>query len=118
MYRLPKNINLAFFLTREIEQICFGANSLILNFDGYLSVNVTSSIGLADSTGRMQEYLDFREGAQTLLALINQPVTSATSDEAGTLLLTFASGTVLAIYDDSDQFESYFIQNGDQLIVV
>ena len=118
MYGLPKDINLGFFSGKTLLQACFGFCDLILNFDGAVSVTVTSSIGTVDSSGRVQQHDDFRQVAAAVLVLLNQSVLSAEGNEAGTLTLQFDGGGMLAIYDDSRYYESYTIRNGEQMIVV
>ncbi len=118
MYGLPHDVNLDFFEGKVLLQACFGAHDLILNFDGDVSVTVTSSIGWASPDGAIQRHDDFRQVAPQVLGLLNQPVTSATAVDAGTLSLHFADGSRLYVYDDSKEYESYTIKNGDQMIVV
>jgi hypothetical protein len=118
MYGLPDRIDLGFFIGRTLLQVCFGANSLILNFDGYVSVNVSSAVGCLDTDGSIQRHINFHEVASKLIGLIDQTIISANSDHSGTLLLNFNGGGILAVYDNSEQFESYFIRNGDQQIIV
>ena len=118
MYGLPRDINLAFFNGKTLLQACFGANDIILNFDGNISITVTSSLGCMGSGGSIQQCDDFRQTAPSVLELLNQTVLTAEGDEAGTLTLKFDGGGMLAIYDDSKNYESYVINNGGQMIVV
>ena len=118
MYGLPHNTSLAFFNGKTLLQVCFGAHDLLLNFDGDVSVMVSSSVGCMDSGGAIQRYDDFRDAAPALLTLLNQTVMSAEGGREGTLTLRFDGGRPLAIYDDSKEYESYTIKNGEQLIVV
>jgi hypothetical protein len=117
MYGLPHDINLAFFNQKLLLQVCIGACELILNFDG-VSVTVTSSVGFADTGGAFRRYDGFPEAASALVTLLNQHITSAEGENAGTLTLRFDGGGILSIYDDSKAYESYTIRNGAQLIVV
>jgi hypothetical protein len=118
MYGLPRDTKLGFFNAKTLLQACFGVHELILNFEGDVSVTVTSSLGCVDSSGNVQQYDDFRQVAAAALALLNRAVLSADGDEAGTLTLRFDGGGILAIYDDSKEYESYTIKNGEQMIVV
>jgi hypothetical protein len=118
MYGLPRDVSLGFFEGKTLLQACFGAHDLILNFDGDVSITVTSSIGWASPDGLIQQYDDFCHGAPPVLDLLNQPVTAAAAVDAGTLRLQFADGSRLYVYDDSKEYESYTITNGDQMIVV
>ena len=118
MYGLPRNIDLGFFNGKTLLQACFGVHDVILNFDGHVSVSVTSSLGCMVSGGSMHAYEDFSQAAPAVLALLNQKVLVAEGDEAGALTLRFDGGGMLAIYDDSKNYESYVINNGGQIIVV
>ncbi len=118
MYGLPRDLNLAFFNGKALLQACFGAHDVILNFDGNISVSVTSSLGCTGSGGSFQQGDDFRQIAPAVLELLNQTVLAAEGDEAGTLTLKFDGGGMLAIYDDSKNYESYIINNGGEMIVV
>lgn len=118
MYGLPRDINLGFFNGKELLQACFGVHDIILNFDGDVSVTVTSSLGCMGPGGSIQQYDDFRQASPAVLVLLNQTVLAAEGDEAGTLTLKFDGGGMLAIYDDSKNYESYTINNGGKMIVV
>jgi hypothetical protein len=130
MYGLPRDIDLGFFKGKTLLQACFGAHDLILyfegevkleggiNLEGEVSVTVTSLLGCQDSGGRIQKYDDFRIAVPAVLALLNQTVLTAEGDEEGTLTLKFDGNGILAIYDDSKEFESYTIKCGERLIVV
>jgi hypothetical protein len=118
MYGLSRDIDLRFFNGKALLQVCFGANELILNFDGDVSVTVMSLLGCMGSGGSIQQHEDFRQAAPAVLVLLNQTILSAEGEEAGTLVLKFDGGGTLAIYDDSKNYESYTINNGGKLIVV
>jgi hypothetical protein len=118
MYGLPKAIDLGFFLSRSIVQVCVGENDLVLHFDGSLRISVTSGVGCLAPDGEFRDFTDFREAAPSLFALLNKAVVSWEATEDGRLTLKFDGGGRLAIYDDSAQFESYVITNGSQVIVV
>lgn len=118
MYGLPKDISVTFFHERTLLQLCIGVHDLILNFDNEIRITVTSAVALVDSTNTVQRSDDFRAVVTNLVRLLNQKVVSAQGDESGTLTLGFDNGQVLAIYDDSKEYESYTIKNGAQNIIV
>lgn len=118
MYGLPLGIDLSFFVGRELFSVHFAMHSLILHFDDDVTVTVTSLVGCIASDGSIQQYVDFRQAAPAILAMLNQTILAAEGDEAGTLTLRFDGGGMLAVYDDSKQYESYTIKNGGQMIVV
>ena len=118
MYGLPRNIDLTFFDHRALIQVCFGAHDLILRFDEGISVLVTSSVGYTASSGDARVFITVHEAASALFSLLNHSIVSAKGDERGTLVIMFDDGGTVFIYDDSKQFESYVITNGEQVIVV
>ena len=118
MYGLPIDIDLGFFSARTLIQVCIGAHDLILNFDGGVSVTVMSCIGVAGFKGTIRRHEDFRQAASVLVTLIDRTVASAQREGAGTLHLTFQGGGTLLIYDDTNEYESYVVTNGGQLLVV
>ena len=118
MYGLPKGMNLTFFDQRTLIQVCIGGHDLILNFDGGISVTITSSIAIVGLAAAYERYDDFREAGSRLVKLIDLKVEGAGAEGAGTLKIRFAGDETLFIFDDSEQYESYTIRNGDQLTVV
>jgi uncharacterized protein DUF6188 len=118
MYGLPPDLDLEFFDGKTLLQVCVGAHDLILNFDDGLSVTVTSSVGCADSSGSIQRYGDFCQAAPAVLVLVNRVVLSARDEGAGTLALRFDGGGALYVYDDSQHYESYTINNSGAPVIV
>lgn len=118
MYGLPHNIKLDFFVNTIFIQMCIGAHDLILNFDNNVSITITSSVACMVPNGNIQKETVFRNIASVLGLLLNHAVVSVNSNEAGTLKLEVDNGGMIEIYDDSKEFESYVIHNGEQIIVV
>jgi hypothetical protein len=58
------------------------------------------------------------EDAAVLFPLIGDVITAAKATSSGGLQLNFQSGALLEVHDDSAQYESFTIANGEQLIVV
>ena len=117
MYGLRRNTDLSFFSGRTLVQMCFGMHDLVLNFDGSVSVTVTSrvEIGAHDHSMQIEQFI---QSAPVLLALVNRVVVTAVATEAGTLELGFDNGEVLRFVDDSHQYESYVVRSGQEVIVV
>jgi len=118
MYGLPRDVCLTFLHGRTLLQACFGANDLILNFDGEVSVTVTSSVGYSDRGGTHRRCAELTAAAKDIVALLNRTVLTAAGHETGSLELKFDTGEILTIYDDSAEYESYVINNGGHMIVV
>ena len=118
MYRLPPNVDLSFFRGKALQQVCIGANELILHFDDRISIIITSVFSYAPGKGPQRIYDDYRAAAGVVVRFINETVVSAKGDAKGTLSLEFSGGGRLSILDDSEHYESYVIKNGDMTIVV
>jgi hypothetical protein len=118
MYGLPSDTNLDFLVTKILIQVCFGANDLILNFTDDISIAIFSSIGIGPNVDTITRHSNFTEISNEILKLLNQQISKIRWTTEGTLSLTI-NGTVLLIFDDSEQFESYTIKpsHGQQIIV-
>jgi hypothetical protein len=118
MHRLPPDLDLSFFKDKPLLQVCIGANELILHFDDDVSITVTSRIAVRGPLERQDTYEDFSKAAPAVLSLLNDVVTMAEGDAAGTLALAFRSGICLEFHDTSDHYESYLVRHSDKTIVV
>lgn len=118
MHGLPNNLDLSFFVGKELIQACFGEHNLVLHFAGEISVGVTSEVGVGSPGGACETAEDFRLLAAPILALLGQSVVAARREGEGTLCLRFAGRVELTLFDDSDEYESYWIRHGEVLIVV
>ena len=118
MNGLPSDINLDFFHGETLLQICVGANEIIWNFTGYISITLMSEFACTRPGGARHGFDDFRRAVGDVAYLVHEAVKSAKGTPDGTLTLEFGDGSRLELYDDSKQFESYVISNGDEVIVV
>ena len=118
MNGLPNNIDLDFFHGQKLLQICVGANEMIWNVDGYVSITATCAFACTPVGGSRHGYDDFRSAVGGVAYLVQEIVKSAKGTPDGTLTLECGDGTRLELYDDTKQFESYVIRNGDEVIVV
>ena len=118
MYGLPQNTNLDFLKGETLIQACFGANDLILNFSGNVSIAIFSSVGLGVDSENMKRHTVFEEAAGEILALLSKDVAAVSWTPNGTITLRFDNGNVIEIYDDSASFESYTVTSSRGLIVV
>ena len=118
MNGLPENVDLSFLNKKILEQICIGPHNLILRFEENVVINIQSVIELSKQAGKRQKYEDFGSAASPLAVLLNQSVSKAVGRSDGTLSLSFSEDYNLDIYDNSNQYESYQIWNGNDVIVV
>lgn len=118
MYGLPKGADFTFLESLTLLQICFGEHDLILNFDD-ASITIMSAIRIKNSDALgIQKYIDYRSAAPQILNLIGKSLMEVTTEEPGTLVLTFADACRLCIDDDSSDFESFIIEHRDRTWVV
>ncbi len=117
MYKLASKIDLDIFKDKVLIQACFGENEIILSFDPNLSVLLTSSISCISASGDVRRYKSLKESSTDLVKMLGFSTKYATGNEAGTLTVKFENEEAIEIYDDSDQFESFIIKNGAEVIV-
>lgn len=128
MYGLPPDIDLSFFVGRELNIVEVGLANVRFNFDGpVLAVGVQSLLSLTvqsriehTSRGSVSEW----EGAEnnppsaaSLLGLVGRSVVSVQGEPDGTLTLTFSNGDVVMVFDQ-EGYEAYQICYEDQRIYV
>jgi hypothetical protein len=65
-----------------------------------------------------EEFTDMPVGAAQLAALLGAHLDDVSGARDGTLVLSFATGSQVVIFDDSTHYESYQMHDGDRLIVV
>jgi hypothetical protein len=118
MYGLPKNIDLRFLIGKELLSISVAPNEVILRFDDYLTINITSECDYQPSVGEILRIENYPASASLICRLLCSTITEVKGDEDGTLSVKFSNGDMLTICDDSKQYESYQIKHGDKLIVV
>jgi hypothetical protein len=118
MYGLPIDTDLTFLHGKELESVSIGLHDVILHFDERVKITVTSECKYQTKTGETISIENYPASASLICKLINHSIVDAQGEENGTLSLKFSNGDTLIIYDDSEQYEAYQIQNGDKLIVV
>lgn len=128
MYGLNPNIDLSFFVGKELMQVAVGLADIQFDFSGpVLAPGVQHVVALSvqsriehDSKGVINEW-DGDENsplsAASLLGLVGSSVSSVQGNPDGTLTLTFSNGDVVTVFDN-EGYEAYQICNGDQRIYV
>ena len=118
MYGLAEDADLSFFKGAFLEQVCLGANQVILNFDQGVSISSACWVALAVGEHRIESD-DPRTLAPALMKLIAESIVDVRWKGDGTLFLLFSNGGSMRIEDDgAPHYESYQIKHGDDLIVV
>jgi hypothetical protein len=118
MYGLKNTIDLSFLLTASVSQVVVSLSALSIDFDKPVRLTIYSTFAVGLSGQPMSQFNGSTEDAQALFPLIGDAISEAKATASGGLQVTFESGSVLEIFDDSEQYESFSIANGDQLIVV
>ncbi|MDX2250916.1 MAG: DUF6188 family protein [Nitrospira sp.] len=128
MYGLKPDIDLNFFVGRDLNAVTVGPFDVQFNFDGpVLSPGVQSLLSLAVQSRiehSSKEIVNEWEGAEnnppsaaSLLGLVGKSVVSVYGDPDGTLTLTFSNGDVVTVFDH-EGYEAYQICYEDQRIYV
>ncbi len=119
MYGLPKDIDLSFFLGKELEQIAFSpgqiqwffSDGIHIGFSGEFSHSTQGKITVWDEDMPLVN-------AASVLSLVGAKVVDVEALTDGTLTLRFSNSETIALYDNSEHYESYTIRHGDDLFVV
>ncbi len=118
MYRLSKDASLSFLIGVELLQVCVGRNEVILNFDRNVRLTILSDFSVSIAGGRSIIYKETITGAVALFPLLHDVIEQARATEEGGLFLKFRSGMCVEAFDTSEQYESFWISNGDKQIIV
>jgi hypothetical protein len=118
MYRLKKSEDLGFIVGSTIEQVCASNTTLTINGDRDSYIRIFSGFSITTRTQSCTVFNGSAEDASVLLQLIGDVVEAATATDEGGLRVNFRSGLILDVFDDSDQYESFVIGNGDKQIIV
>lgn len=121
MHGLPDDTDLSSFAGSELIQVAFGEHQVQLAFHAasheQLKISIESEYAVS-ANGSKQRFDRATAGAAPLLSLLGASVTSAAGQADSTVVVTFADGRTLEIYEDDGPFESYQINIGQRIIVV
>ena len=115
MYGVPEKDDLVGLVGKELIQICIGVNQVFLQFEKNVRINVESRIEYPTFGGEVGNFCC--ENA-FLIGLLGSTVSEVYRADNRTLGITFSNGNSVELKDDSDQYESFQIKIGDDLIVV
>src|ERR1700744_159693 len=102
MYKLPDNIDLTFLVDRELLQVCFGLNVLILKFDESVIINIESKCRYLPSIGPIVEIDKYSQCANIICILLGYKIVEVNGYQTGELYAKFSNGDTFIIYDDND----------------
>jgi hypothetical protein len=115
MYGVPANLDLSFLHGAELVQICLGQFQLQFHFHPIGSISVEGGWELLHAAGqRIDGSCDVSDRPPYQLhRLLGLKVLSSEISAPDWFTLTFESGEMLRVFDDSEQFESFSIQPGN-----
>jgi hypothetical protein len=119
MYGLPPQFDATFLMGRTLEAVSFTSNTVTLCFDNDILITLLSSFEYADlATLESSPRVRVPVKQSNLMELIDRQITSVEGDKLGTLTLEFDRGSMLRLFDDSSEYESYRIAHGAREIIV
>ena len=117
MYGLPVDFDASFLIGRTLEQVCFTANQVIFNFDAGVRIVVEAAFSVALQGATSLRIVEVPCSDSDVMRLLERRISDASGSRDGTLTVTFVD-EVLAIYDNSREYESYQIWQGDTVLYV
>jgi hypothetical protein len=122
MYGLPHNVDWAPFEGATLIQVCFGEFQVQLAFqpadNEHLSISVESGYAVITASGEGVRDRGLLGGATGLLSLLGANVVGAAGTPEGALVVRFADGRSIEIYEDPDPYESYQLFIGGRHVIV
>jgi len=110
MHGLSETVDLGFLLGRRLDQVRLGLYQVQLVFDRDVSVDVEGEFTVDGTLCRVKD-------AHILHTVLGEYVQQVTRRGRGDLALNFDSH-FLVLHDSNDDYESYTLHNGSELIVV
>src|SRR5262245_59063042 len=115
MYGIPSHLDLSAFVGATAYMVCMSHAQLQINFEPHGHLNIEGRWELLDGSGqlvggRAREDANRPSGAELL---IGRKVIASAVLAPEWFELHFDGGTLLRVYDDSEQNESFSIQPGD-----
>jgi hypothetical protein len=118
MYGLPEDFDGRFLVGKRVELVCFSENQVVLNFDADISIVVESSFSFRSKPNVNERTSDVPVMESNLMELLGHKVFAVTVIGQRTLCVSFDNGSIFKCYDDTTQYESYKIRNGESVIIV
>ena len=118
MHGLQKETDLAFFIEKELLQVCVGLYQVILNFSDEVDIKIESLFNHKNSNESLTKENILPGSAISLLRLLGCTVSESSNIGNGTLELKFSNGDLLHIFDSDTGYESYQINSPDSKIIV
>jgi hypothetical protein len=122
MYGVPTDLDLRALHGARLDQLCLGPFQLEFHFSSGHAISVEGSWRVSGATGVTIDESHGRVGGRPgneshagwrVRDLLSDVVRSIRVDAPQSFTLEFASGRLLTIFDDSEEYESFSIQPGD-----
>jgi hypothetical protein len=97
-----------------LQQVCFGENEIILNFDNNVRITVFVDLIVLDNGKQIES----SRSSLTLVGLLGSHIRSVNVLGNDTLELQFASGISVRIVDESRYYESATIDIESETIII
>ena len=115
MYGVPKDLPLQRFVGDTLFQVSIGMDGEHYHFGEAGTISVQGKWQLQDSTGEVvdkwMEHAD--RDAYRLHEIFNAEVTDFRIDPPQSFSLTFSTGHILTVFDDTSRYEAFHIQPDD-----
>lgn len=116
MYGLdPENVDLfAYLRGGEVQQVCVGTWDLQFKLHPVGHISVWARCELRDAHGDVADVWDGEQRSQKFCAfidLLGATVSDVSIDSDTTLRLRFVDGRQLVLFDDSQQYESFRVDD-------
>ena len=118
MYGVPANLDLTFLHGASLIQICLGQFQVQFHFHPVGRIYVEGGWELLGAAGETldRSYDETDRPPYELHRLLGEEVTSTEILAPDWFSITFDSGLVLRVFDDSEAYESFQIQPGDLVV--
>jgi hypothetical protein len=127
MRGVPDDLPVDMFLGASLEQVCIDPWDIQFHFIGppeasaWMTIIIEGRWELRSATGTVIDWGDRSIGnaqheAFRVHGMLTRTVTAASISPPESFTLTVDNGQTLAVYDDSEQYESFSIQPGDWFI--
>jgi len=125
MYRFDMEMQTNCYEGTELTQVGFGKHDLILHFSAGLdgtksdfSIGVQSRVSTTIDGTPWNDNKSLLKHSDTLLRCLGTNCSSFTIEDDRTAKIEFSNGAAIKLHDDSGQFESVTITQGDRTIVI
>lgn len=112
MYGVPGDLPMQPFVGQNLDQICLGRFQIQLHFSGGGSIFLEGRWELRDEAGEIIDRAEDHENREgyKIHRLLDVPVASFSIDPPRSFTLFFNNRLALAVFDDSDEYESFSIR--------